>query len=151
MLPHSFTTCPGNVSVPCDGTYRLSRPFVVALLVPEPPAFRGQTDFVRPWCVVATIAPTSPTENGLTWVVVTEETEYPSISSHPDSGTKRMNAPHSSPHSLSFTTQTGLAWTITTDEAGAFSHTHTHTFLDLLHSTRRRCRDRGCSSILPPS
>ena len=71
------------------------------------------------------LLPHIPTENGLTWEVVTGRR----ISFNFEPPRFRNQAYERATvifHSISLTTQIGLAWAITTDEAGAFSHRHTH-------------------------
>ena len=146
MLPYSSPICRHRATVPIASLVHLSWPF----LSPNHPHSGAKQTSSGLGVSSPSLLSTSLPENGLTWVVVTEEAEFPSISSHPDSGTTRMSAPQSSPHSLSLTTQTGLAWTITTDEeqvpgqvTSVPSHTHRHL------SSWRRCQDGGRSTIPP--
>ena len=156
---HTLLQLSKQYSVPCiilpvASFVQLSWPFL-SLIHPHPRATQTLPNLV---CHSHHFSsPTSSTEDGLTLVVVTEEAEFPSISSI-DQEIKRslfnMSGPQSS-LSLPLTTQTSLAWKITTDEACAGQKTSppSHTHLNLLYSTLTRCIVRGCSTIhpLPPT
>ena len=65
------------------------------------------------------LSPTSPTEDGLTGAVTTEEAEFSSFTSQPESETQAFVVQHGCATAISLTTKDGLAWEIMKDEACA--------------------------------
>ena len=159
---HTLLQLSKQYSVPCiilpvASFVQLSWPFL-SLIHPHPRATQTLPNLV---CHSHHFSSsTSSTEDGLTLVVGTEEAEFPSISST-DQEIKRslfdMSGTQSS-LSLPLTTQTSLAWKITTDEASgrtediaSFSHTpqslvfHSHT----LYCQRMQHHSPSPSHFLP--